>query len=460
MAQFVFASPMPVPAGELFDWHSRPGAFLRLQPPWEQVEVIDQKGTFGEGYTLTMRVPILGPIHGSWVAEVHSVEPGHRFQDRQLKGPFAHWNHTHTMTADGPEQSTLEDSIEFRPPLGPLGDLFGTPLVRKRLASMFRYRHALTLSDVRRHRKYRDRPRLTVAITGSTGLVGSDLCLFLQGGGHDVVRLVRGEVKPAPFRDGTRSLPWNAESDPKTLEGLDAVVHLGADNIADGRWNEAKRKSILESRTGPTRRLCEALAKLDRKPKVLVSASAVGIYGDRKDEELSESSNPGTGFLADVCKAWEAATEPAVQAGIRVVNLRIGVVLNPKGGALGKQLPAFRTGNGAVLGSGKQWVSWITGNDLIGAIHHAIQTDSLSGPVNAVAPHPETNRDFGRTLAHVLRRPYLFTVPAPILRVLFGEIADAALLASMKVVPQKLLDSGFVFDHSDLDEALRFVLGR
>ena len=453
---------MPVSAGDLYAWHSRPGTFQRLQPPWESVQIVGQKGTFGDGYEITMRVPVFGPVKGTWIAEVYGTEPGHRFRDRQLKGPFAHWDHTHTMTADGPDSSILEDRIEFRPPFGWPGKLFGTPIVRKRLEAMFAYRHALTASDVRRHGQFRDRPRLKIAVTGSRGLVGSDLCLFLQGGGHDLLRLVRGPVEPQPFRDGTTSTSWNPEADldPKTLEGVDAVVHLAGENIGDGKWTEARRKSILESRTGPTRRLCEALAKLDRKPKVLISASAVGIYGDRGDEELTESSSLGTGFLADVCKAWEAATAPAEQAGIRVVHMRIGVVLSPKSGALGKQLVAFRTGTGAVLGHGQQWLSWITAHDLVGAIHHAIMTDSLSGPVNAAAPLPETNRVFGRTLARVLNRPYLFTLPAPALRFLFGDIADAALLASMKVVPQKLLDSGFAFDRAGLDEALRFVLGR
>jgi uncharacterized protein (TIGR01777 family) len=192
---------------------------------------------------------------------------------------------------------------------------------------------------------------------------------------------------------------------------------------------------------------------------VFVSASAVGVYGDRGDEELDESSPPGTGFLADVCKQWEAATEPAARAGVRVVNARIGIVLTAKGGALGKQLPAFRVGAGAVLGSGKQWVSWITLDDLIAAVRHCLTTDSLSGPVNLVAPQAVTNREFGRTLARVLRRPYLLTLPAVALRVLFGEVADDAMLASTRVAPRRLIESGFAFEHPRLEEALRCLLG-
>lgn len=302
-------------------------------------------------------------------------------------------------------------------------------------------------------------PRPTVAVTGSRGLVGTDLCHSLTAGGHRVVRLVRGEANP--LGDGTTSHSWNpdAEVDPRTLEGVDAVVHLAGESIAGGRWTASRKRAIRDSRVGPTRRLAEAIAKLDRRPAVFVSASAVGVYGDRGDEVLDESSAPGAGFLADVCKEWEAAAEPAAVAGVRVAHPRLGVVLSPKGGALAKQLPAFRLGAGAVLGSGRQWVSWITLGDVARALHHVLITDSLTGPVNCVAPEPVTNREFGRVLAKVLRRPYLLTLPAPALRLLFGELADAALLSSTRAVPAKLTATGFAFDHPGLEGALRFVLG-
>ena len=453
---FTCRSEMPASAEDVFAWHTRPAAFLRIQPPWEPVEIVSKEGSFGDGHRVTFRTSLLGPLRTTWTAELHDVELGRRFRDRQVSGPFAFWDHTHTMTPAGPDRSVLEEHVEYRLPFG---GLFGNGLVRRRLAAMFAYRHAVTSSDLRRLGPQRDRP--TVAVTGSRGLVGTELTHFLTTGGYPVVRFVRGAPKPAAWDDGTRSVAWdpNAPVDPAALDGVDAVIHLAGENIGAGRWNASRKQAILESRTGPTRRLAEAVAKSGR-VKVLVSASAVGIYGDRGDEELEESSPPGDGFLADVCRAWEAATEPAERAGVRVVRLRIGIVLSPKGAALAAQLPAFRAGAGAMLGSGKQWVAWVTVNDLVGAIHHALTTESLTGPVNATAPHPVTNREFGRVLARVLRRPYLMTLPGPVLRLLFGEMAEAAMLASTKARPRKLLDSGFAFDHADLEPALRFLLGR
>lgn len=456
---FDFRSDMPASAEDVFAWHARPTAFLRLQPPWEPVEIVSKDGSFGDGHRVTFRTPVFGPVRMTWTAELHDVEPGRRFRDRQIVGPFAFWDHTHTMTPTGPDRSVLEEHIDYRLPVGSVGRLLGGGFVRRRLAAMFAYRHALTASDLRRLGRFRDRP--TVAITGSRGLVGTELTHFLTTGGHGVVRFLRGAAQPQSWDEGTRSVAWDPEAavDPAALDGVDAVVHLAGENIGARRWNASRKRSILDSRTGPTRRLAEAVAKSGR-VKVLVSASAVGIYGDRGDEELDESSPPGDGFLADVCKQWEAATEPAERAGVRVVHLRIGIVLSPKGAALGGQLPAFRAGGGAMLGSGKQWVAWITVNDLVGAIHHALMTASLAGPVNATAPHPVTNREFGRVLAAVLRRPYLMTLPGPVLRLLFGEMADAALLASMDARPRKLLASGFAFDHEDLEPALRFLHGK
>ncbi|WP_227254858.1 TIGR01777 family oxidoreductase [Frigoriglobus tundricola] len=455
---------MPVSAEELYAWHARPLAFQRLQPPWEDATVVNQEGTFGtDGYRVTVRAGLVGPVSGTWVAELYDFRPGQQFQDRELQGPFAFWNHTHRFVPDTPTSSVLEDHIEYRLPFGRPGRVAAGAMVEQRLAAMFAYRHALTASDLRRHAAFAHRPRLTVAVTGSRGLIGSDLVSFLTTGGHKVVRLVTGSAAP-PFDDGTKWVPWKPDGPlpEAALDGVDAVVHLAGDNVADGRWSAEKKKRILESRTGPTRNVAQAIAALpaERRPKVFVCASAVGFYGTRGDEELTEDSSPGTGFFPGVVRAWEGACAPARDAGVRTVNLRIGVALSPKGGALGKQLFAFKMGTGAVLGSGKQWQSWVTVNDIVGAIHHALYTDTLSGSVNAVGPNPVTNREFTKALGRVLNRPAFFWLPRPALRVLFGEVADEALLASTRVRPAKLVASGFHFDHTELEPALRFLLGR
>jgi hypothetical protein len=238
------------------------------------------------------------------------------------------------------------------------------------------------------------------------------------------------------------------------------VVHLAGENIAAGRWTPARKEAIRRSRVDGTRLLAGALARLDRKPRVLVSASAVGFYGDRGDEPLTEASAPGSGFLAEVCLAWEAATAPARDAGVRVVTPRLGMVLARDGGALAKMLPPFRLGLGGVIGSGRQWVSWIALPDLVAALRHLLARDDLAGPINAVAPEPITNREFTKTLGRVLRRPTLFPLPASLVRLLLGEMGEAALLGSTRALPAGLQASGFRFSTPELEGALKAVLGQ
>ncbi len=295
-----------------------------------------------------------------------------------------------------------------------------------------------------------------IAVTGSGGLVGSALVPFLITGGYRVRRLVR---KSPSGKD----VPWdpaNGVRDLSRLEGVDAVVHLAGENIAAGRWTPHRKEEIRRSRVEGTRRLCQSLARLSRPPKVLVSASAVGFYGNRGDEILTEDSASGKDFLAEVCREWEAATEPASRGGIRVVHLRFGMVLSSAGGALKKMLPAFRLGLGGRFGTGAQYVSWISIDDAIGAIHHAISNESVAGAVNAVAPAPVTNAEFTRVLARGLSRPALFPMPAFAARLAFGQMADALLLAGQRVTPTRLEASGYRFRHPDLESALRHLLGR
>ena len=300
---------------------------------------------------------------------------------------------------------------------------------------------------------------MKVVLTGSSGLVGSALVPLLTGGGHQVVRLVRSQ--PRPDASEVRWDPDTGEIDPAALEGVDAAVHLAGESIAAGRWTASRKARILESRVKGTRFLVETLAGLEQRPKVLVSASAVGYYGDRGEERLTEDSGSGSAFfLANVCRQWEAATEPSAAAGVRVVNLRFGIILSAAGGALPRLLTPFRLGVGGRLGSGKQYMSWIAIDDVVGAIVHVLNTEALRGAVNAVAPQAVTNREFTKTLGRVLGRPTLVPMPAFAARLAFGKMADELLLASQRVEPAKLLASGYAFRFPDLESALRHLLGK
>ena len=289
-----------------------------------------------------------------------------------------------------------------------------------------------------------------VLVSGASGPIGSALLPGLQERGYQIAQLVR---RPAANAD---QIQWNPTQpvNPDSLSGFDAVVHLAGESIV-GRWSAAKKTAIRDSRVLGTRHLAEALAKAPQPPRVLISASAIGYYGDRGEELLREESAAGQGFLAEVCQQWEAATTPAVQAGIRVVHLRIGMVLSPQGGALSAMLNPFRLGFGGTIASGRQWWSWIDVRDLVGAILHAIETESLRGPVNAVSPSAVTNSEFTRALAKVLSRPAMFPLPAFAARLVLGQMADELLLASQRVEPARLLGSGFQFRNRELATSLR-----
>lgn len=296
-----------------------------------------------------------------------------------------------------------------------------------------------------------------VAVTGATGLVGSELCPLLSSGGSQVLPLVR---RP-PQRTGDVFWdPDRGEIDAGALEGLDAVIHLAGESVAGGRWTKARRARILRSRIDGTRVLCEALLRLRRPPRVLVCASAVGFYGSRGDELLTEESVPGKGFLPDVALAWEAAATQARRGGIRVVHLRIGIVLTPRGGMLGRLLPLFALGLGGRAGSGRQWISWISLDDLLGVIQRVAFDDTFAGAVNATAPRPVTNAEFARTLGRVLRRPAILPAPAFAIRAALGAMGQHLMLEGNRVLPARLQERGFAFAHSELEGALQHMLGR
>jgi uncharacterized protein (TIGR01777 family) len=446
---------LDAPAEEVYGWHARPGALERLSPPWDPPLVESRSGGIAdEGARVVLRV---GPLGQRWVAEHYAAVPGREFRDRQLAGPFALWEHTHRMLPEGPSACTLVDRIEYALPAGPAGDVLGGRAVRALLDRIFEYRHRVTADDLAAHVTCRGGRAMKVAITGSSGLVGSALVPFLTTGGHEVVRLVRRAPRQ---KDEVRWDPATGAIDAASLEGIDAVVNLSGESIADRRWSAARKQLLRSSRLEPTRLLAETLARLKKKPKVLISFSAIGYYGNRGDAWLTEKDAPADDFLGRLSVEWEKAAEPAAEAGIRVVRPRVGIVLNPAGGALGKMLLPFRAGVGGVLGAGSQYMSWIAIEDLLGVLHHLLERAEIAGGVNAVAPEPVTNAVFTKTLGRVLGRPTVVPAPAFALRLAFGEIADATLLASTRVRPARLEASGYRFRFPDLEGALRHLLGR
>lgn len=299
---------------------------------------------------------------------------------------------------------------------------------------------------------------MKIAISGSTGLVGSEFARLLEDNGHQAIPMLRTES--SANSDGTEIHwdPSNGRLDPEQLEGLDAVVHLAGENIAARKWSSEQKERILQSRVQGTTLLAGALAKLKTPPTTFVSASAIGYYGAVRKEPLDESSDVGKDFLADVCKQWEECAQPAVAAGIRVVNMRIGVVLDRRGGALQKMLTPFKAGVGGKVGHGRQKMSWISNHDVVRAILFILENQELQGPVNVVSPQPVTNVEFTKALGRVLKRPTLFPLPALAVRLIFGEMGEKTILSDLEVHPKQLLAHGFSFSHPDLDSALRYSL--
>ena len=464
---FVRRSRIEAPSEEVFAWHTRFGAFERLTPPWETVQIIQRNGSVKDGDQLVMKVSTPFPIQ--WVAEHRNYIHGKQFCDFQVSGPFAKWEHTHLIEPEGESACQLEDYIEYSLPMGVLGEAVAGKSIRQKLSRMFDYRHEVTKQDIMLHQQHKGE-KMKIAITGSAGLVGSALVPFLTTGGHEVKRLVRpggsGLNITGPASQLVSEVHWNpltGEIDKESLEGIDAIIHLAGEPIAGGRWNTETKKQIQDSRIQGTRLISQTISDLQTPPKVLLSASAIGFYGDRGDETLNEESQSGAGFLSEVCESWEQETDSA-KKNVRVVNLRFGIVLSPAGGALAKMLLPFQlgiAGNLSVLG--RQYMSWIGLDDVIGIVHHALTNEDLNGPINVVSPNPVRNSEYTRTLNRVLGRPFpmnRFPIPSFGARALFGEMADALLLSSTKVEPSCLVQTDYEFRHPKLEGALRFMMGR
>jgi uncharacterized protein len=445
-----YSSVVDAPRDEVFAWHTRPGAFNRLSPPWSPLRLVTEATSLKDG-----RATLALPGGLRWVAQhqADSYDPPRRFVDTigsdglaSLPARIAvRWRHTHDFEDAGDNRTRVIDRVD-------------TPVPGSALRPMFVYRHCQLADDLAAHRQATEHglAPATVAVTGSSGLVGSALAAFLSTGGHRVIRLVRRTAQAPDERQ------WDPDDpDPELLAGVDAVIHLAGASIA-GRFTDDHRNAIRDSRIGPTRQLAEVIARSTDGPAVLISASAIGFYGyDRGDETLTEDSDRGDGFLADVVAEWEDATAPAEQAGVRVVRVRTGIVQSPRGGTLRLMRPLFSAGLGGRLGDGRQWLPWIGIDDLVDVYHRALWDTELSGPVNAVAPQPVRNTEYTRTLAHVLHRPAVLPVPSFGPRLLLGaQGARELACANQRVIPNKLSQAGHRFRQPDLDSALRHLLGR
>jgi uncharacterized protein len=439
-----YSSVVPVEPDEVFGWHTRPGAINRLMPPWQPVRVAQEAHSVRSGLAV---LALPGGLR--WLArhDPDSYDPPRQFADvlEPPLGSALRWRHTHQF-APVADQGTL------------VTDIVDTLVPARALRPMFRYRHRQLAADLAAHARAREvcPEPLTVAITGASGLIGSNLAALLTTGGHQVVRLVRH----GPMRPDERE--WRPDDpDPELLTGVDAVVHLAGASIA-GRFTAERKREILLSRTGPTRALAILAAKRPGGLRAFVTASAVGFYGaDRGDEILTEASERGTGFLADVTAAWEDAASPAAAAGVRTVQVRTGIVQTPRGGVLRMLYPLFAAGLGGPIAGGSGWQPWIEIDDLLDIYLRAVTDPVLAGPVNAVAPGEVRNAGYTRFLGRVLRRPALIPVPAAGPRLLLGsEGARELAEASQRVRPAALTAADHRFRYPELDGALRHVLGR
>lgn len=454
---------MPAPRTALFTYHANEGAFERLAPPWERIEVIERSGGIREGARLVMRLR-KGPIGLIWDARHFGYVEGERFCDEQVRGPFAKWVHTHSFDPGASAAtSVLHDRVEWALPGGAIGNAIGSPLARRQLGRMFAFRHLRTARDLARQCRFADRSRLNIVVTGAGGSIGSALVPYLAVAGHTLTRLVRREPRADPTTVGSEAF-WDPSAGiiaTEVIDRCDVVVHLAGEPIA-GRWTTEKRRRIERSRVEGTALISEALARAsgaDGKERSLLTASAVGYYGHRPGETLDESSAPGDDFRSRVCIAWEDATRPAVDAGVRVAAMRIGNVLGARTPLLARLSPVWKLGLGGAFGDGSQRLPWIGLDDLLGAIEFLTHTTTIRGPVNLVAPAITTNREFSRALARAFRRPTLGVYPAGLLRAAFGEIANEALLSDQGVEPRVLQEAGFEFLTPTIDECLRWELG-
>lgn len=437
----------------LFAWHETKAAIARLTPPWVDLKMVGHTGGIEKGTQVKFILKIFG-IPFAWEAKHIEYEKNRLFRDKQTRGPFKTWIHTHEFEPVSENESIMKDHVEYQLPFGLLGKLFQR-MPQRDLKRIFRYRHRVLKDDLENLPDAFQKK--TILISGASGTIGQALVPFLETSGHRVIKLVRRS--PLPEND---ELFWDPEKGILDLDdnlNIDAVINLNGLDISRGRWSKQQKEKIISSRTNPTVLLAQKIIQLKKKPAVFLSSSAIGYYGNRNETILTEKDISGDRFISKVCRKWEIASQKALHEGIRTVQLRIGIVLTPAGGALQRMIPAFLLGMGTKVSHGNQYMSWISMEDVLGAIHHILFDESISGPVNLTAPNPVTNSEFTRCLASVLRRPAFFTLPPFMVTLLWGQMGKETLLDSARVRPHKLIKSGYTFRFSKITAALKHSMG-
>ena len=452
---FKHLSAYPCSAEELYNWHSRQGALERLLPPWEDISVLARKGGIEPGGMVELKMHA-GPFPYRFVARHIENTPGKMFRDIQEKGPFAHWSHSHYFS-NSVEGSLLHDQVEYSLPGHRFLPRFIKEHVKRSLENLFSHRQRQLTEDISLHQRSSTIP-LRILISGASGVIGRDLLPLLTTGGHQVYTLVRRQ--PDPDKREIYWDPANGVLKESDLPELDGVIHLAGEYIGLSRWKEEKKRRVIDSRVKGTKLLARTLASQKKIPKVFLCASAVGYYGNGLDKVIVETNPPGDDFISEVCKVWEKGTRLARDAGIRTVFMRLGIGLTPQGGALKHILKSSPLGFIRRFGTGEQYISWISRDDMVSAMLHILSCPMLEGPVNIAAPQPVTNAEFMQTLARITGRPLLFPLPGWILKMIYGQMASEILLSGCRVSPLKLQNSGFRFRHPTLEVALRSLLGK
>ena len=458
---FVHEAKFDANKKQIWDWYNSDGAFRRIMPEWEGIQPINA-GSLVDGEETIFKVK-MGPLRQKWIARHHSVVPGESFADRMIKGPFGAWNHHHEFESKSGGVTSVIDNVEYKLPMHIFTGWSAGFTVLPRMKQMFEFRSVRVANDLKQIQATAKLPRQRILVSGSTGMIGLQLCAFLEAAGHDVHRLLRPSTKLPSDVDSSKVVKWNdltGEILEGDMNGFDSIIHLAGAGIGDKRWSKKRLKLIRDSRIIPTKNLAKIVAGLEKPPKKMLCSSAIGFYGNRGTEVLDENSNAGNDMLSDLCKDWENSSNAAKDAGINVIHLRTGIVMSPLGGALAKLLLPAKMGAGGPVGGGKQMQSWISLDDEIYAIHHLMMKEDSAGAYNLTAPNPVSQKQFAKTLGKVLRRPAFAPLPGFVIKILFGQMGKKLVLEGQDVRPNRLLESGYEFTHSELESCLRSCLGK